>query len=377
MAKKTNIAVNGKDYYRVTRTIGKKADGTPIRKQFYGEGKKEAEEKADAYMTKIKNGLAIDFDNITLDFLFHKWLYEVKINDNIKPSTFESYESTYRNYIQNSDIANLKLFNIKSIQLQGYYNNLSKNGFSSSKIKKTNKLLYQFFKYAINEGYLYRNPAENITIPKQEIEKIQKDEEIEYFSEKEINKLKKAIKDTDIELIVLTALGTGLRQGELLALRWQDINFKTHQLTVNRTVKKIYVFNSDGSKEQKTLFFTPKTKNSKRIVDIPDNLFALLEKYSQENNYTPDTLVFNDNNNVLEARKLFRKWTNILKTNNLPHKKFHSLRHTYATLLLSKGVDLLTVSKLLGHSSIKITEIYTHVIPQLKISAVNKINNIF
>lgn len=84
-----------------------------------------------------------------------------------------------------------------------------------------------------------------------------------------------------------------------------------------------------------------------------------------------------ENGEVMEARKLFRKWSSILKNNNIEHKKFHALRHTYATLLLSKGVDLLTVSKLLGHSSIQITEIYTHIIPSLKINAVNKINDIF
>lgn len=372
MAKKTNFEVNGKEYFRVTRTVGKKADGSPIRKTFYGTGIKEANEKADEYMNKLNAGLANNFEKVFLTDLMHKWVYEIKKYDDIKPSTYESYESTYRNYIKDSEIAFLPLFRVKSINLQECYNKMSKNGFSSSKIKKMNKLLYQFFKYAINEGYLNRNPAENIIIPKLDSEKVVKEETIEYFSEEEIKKLKQAIKNTDIELIVLTALGTGLRQGELLALRYSDIDYDKKQLKINRTVKKVYVFDKDNKKTQQTLFLEPKTKNSKRVVDIPDNLFNMLKC---DNN--SDNLIFNDNGKVLEARKLFRKWNKILKDNNLPHKKFHSLRHTYATLLLTKGVDLLTVSKLLGHSSIQITEIYTHVIPALKVTAVNKLNDIF
>lgn len=371
MAKKYNCTINGVQYYKVTRTIGHRANGRPIKKTFYGDGEKDANNKADAYMNKIENGLVADFDKITLNDLMNKWIYDIKKYDNIKPSTFESYEGTYRNYIQNSDIASLRLYNIKSINLQDHYNNMSKNGISSSKIKKMNKLLYQFFQYAIQEGYISKNPSSNIIIPKLQEEKILKEEIIEYFTEQEIAELKKAIAGTDIELITLFALGTGLRQGELLALRYSDIDYKKKQIKVNRTVKKVYVFDEHNKKTQKILFLEPKTKNSKRIVDIPDNLFKILPVNDT------DELIFNDDGEVLEARKLFRKWNKILADNNIQHKKFHSLRHTYATLLLSKGVDLLTVSKLLGHSSLKITEIYTHIVPSLKVNAVNKLNDIF
>lgn len=371
MAKKTNFEVNGKKYFRVTRTIGHKADGNPIRKPFYGTGINEANEKADEYMNKLKNGLISDFDKITLDNLMNKWIYDIKKYDNIKPSTFESYESTYRNYVQNSEIANLKLFSIKSIKLQEYYNKMSKNGFSSSKIRKLNKLLYQFFKYAIFEGYIYRNPAENITIPKLEKEKTHKEDLLEYFTEDEVKDIIKKIKGYDIELLVLFALGTGLRQGELLALRYSDIDYENKQLKVSRTVKINYIFDENNNKYRQQIFSEPKTKNSIRIVDIPSSLFELLPKNSS------DDLIFTDHGKIWEARKVYRHWNSFLKENNLSIKTFHSLRHTYATLLLSKGVELITVSKLLGHSSIQITEIYSHVIPNLKINAVNKLNDVF
>lgn len=78
LAKKTNFEVNGKQYYRVTRTVGHKPDGTPIKKQFYGTGINEANKKADEYMDKIQSGLLNDFDKITLIELMSKWLYEIK-----------------------------------------------------------------------------------------------------------------------------------------------------------------------------------------------------------------------------------------------------------------------------------------------------------
>ena len=150
MAKKTNCTKNGKKYYRVVRVIGHKSDGSPIKKEFYAEGKAEAEEKANKYINKLKDGLEIGFEKLTLVDGMSNWIYNVKKYDNIKPSTFESYEGTFRNYVKNSDIAYLLIFEIKSIHLQTHYNKMSKNGFSSSKIKKLNKLLYQFFEYEIN-----------------------------------------------------------------------------------------------------------------------------------------------------------------------------------------------------------------------------------
>ena len=89
MAKKTNTEINGKQYYRVTRTVGKKADGTPIKKQFYGAGIKEANEKADEYLNNIKNGLINNYEYCILSDLIHTWLFDfLHISSKIKASTF-------------------------------------------------------------------------------------------------------------------------------------------------------------------------------------------------------------------------------------------------------------------------------------------------
>lgn len=368
MAKKTNVIINGKEYYRITKTVGHKADGTPIRKPFYGEGKKETEEKAEEYMNKITNGMSLDYESVTIDELIYKWLFQVKKNE-VKASSFQSYEGTYRNYIKNSDISGLKVYNTKSIQIQEYYNKLGKNK-TYSQIKKLNKLLKQFFFYAEREGFILKNPCSNITLPNKSVKK-SVNQEIEYFNAEEIKKLKKAFKGNKFENLILVALGTGLRQGELLALRWKNVHLDKGYLEVKETVKKVYVFDDDGNKQIQTQYNAPKTSNSVRKVDLPTKIIKLLSEIKKDSEF-----VFSENGQPFSAKTLFGNWKKILTDSDIPYKKFHSLRHTYATMLLTNGVDLRTVQDLMGHSDITITQIYLHVLPKTKSDAVNKLNNI-
>lgn len=367
MPRKTNVHINGKDYYRVRRVIGKHADGSPKYKPFYGTGEKDANRKADEYMDKLDKGLAIDFDTYTINDLMYKWLFQVKINE-VKPSSFQSYECTYRNYIKESEIAGLKVYSIKSLQIQEYYNKLGKTK-TFSQINKLNKLLKQFFFYAEKEGFILKNPCLNLTIPNKEKQVRKKD--IKYFDEKEIKQLKKAFSGNKIEPIVLTALGTGLRQGELLALKWENVNLDEKYLEVIETVKKVYVFDKEGNKELKTVYNTPKTEYSVRKVDLPEKIVNLLSSLPRESEF-----VFAKDGKPFSSKTVFGNWKRTLKKNNIPHKKFHALRHTYATMLLTNGVDLKTVQDLMGHSDITITQIYLHILPKAKKNAVNKINKL-
>ena len=374
MAKKTNSKINGKEYYRIRKVVGHTASGEKILKNFYGESKKEAEQKASEYLNNIENGLIIDFENFTLAELMHTWLFDFLHNSSkIKPSTFQRYEGLYRNYIKESEIAGNKLVNVKSIQLQKFYNNLSKKGYSYSQINTLNTVLKVFFNWCIDNDYILKNPCTKVNIKGNKDEIINNErKEVEILSEKEINIIKEHLKNTDFELLFLLDLATGLRQGELLALDWQHINLKDNTLKVERSIKEVYVYDNENAKHIETIFQTPKTLNSFRTVPIPSTMINILSKIKNKKG-----LLFSDSNgNPLKGKNISAKWTKILKECNIQHKKFHSIRHTYASMLLSKGVDIETVAELMGHSAISITQIYLHSSYTSKNKSVNKLNSI-
>ena len=375
MAKKTNFEVNGNKYYRVTRTIGKKADGTPVRKTFYGSGINEANEKAEAYMNDISNGLISNFDNITINELMHSWLFDFLHNSSkIKPSTFQRYESVYRNYIKKSDIAGIKVNGLTNLKLQKYYNELSKQNYSYSQIKTLNKILKTFYNWCINNNYSLKNPCTKVNIKGDKNEIISKQSKtVEIFSEKEIKTIKDKLKDNKYELLILLDFATGLRQGELLALDWNNIDLKNKSIKVAQTVKEVYVYDDEEHKHIETIFQMPKTQNSIREVPIPLNIFNMLNKIEDKQG-----LLFSDElKQPLKAKRIFDFWKKFLSECNIPYKKFHSIRHTYASMLLKKGVDIETVAELMGHTAISITQIYLHSSNSQKQKAVNKLNILF
>lgn len=374
MAKKTNSKINGKEYYRIRKVVGHTASGEKILKNFYGESKKEAEQKANEYLNNIENGLIIDFENFTLAELMRIWLFDFLHNSSkIKPSTFQRYEGLYRNYIKESEIAGNKLINMKSIQLQNFYNSLFKAGYSYSQINTLNTFLKVFFNWCIDNDYILKNPCKKVNIKgdKNEIIKNEK-KEVEILTEKEINIIKEYLKNTDFELLFLLDLVTGLRQGELLALDWEHINLKDNTLKVEKSVKEVYVYDNENTKHIETVFQTPKTLNSFRTIPIPNTMIDILLKIENKKG-----LLFKDaDGNPLKGKNVSTKWTKILKECQIPHKKFHSIRHTYASMLLSKGVDIETVAELMGHSAISITQIYLHSSYTSKNKSVNKLNSI-
>ncbi len=244
MAKKTNCIKNGKEYYRVSRVIGHKADGTAIRKEFYGTGVKEANEKADAYINDLKNGL-ID-SNYTINTLLPKWLFNVKKNE-IKASSFESYYGTYKNFIESDTISNIPIKDIKSLKLQELYNKLS-----SGQAKKVYKLLNQFFKYAESQNYLFKNPNIAITLKKEtkEINRIIADRKtkFQYFTKEEIPELLEIFKSTQYYDVVRFALGTGMRKGEILGLQWEDIDLNNKEIYVRHNLSYMADITENGDK---------------------------------------------------------------------------------------------------------------------------------
>ena len=375
MAKKTNFEVNGRKYFRVTRTIGKKSNGKPIRKSFYGSGINEANEKADAYMHNIKNGLINNYEYYTVTDLMNTWLFDFLYNSSkLKPSSFQRYEGVYRTYIKESEIAGIKICDCNIIKFQKYFNRLSSNH-TYSQLKYLKNVLKMFFNWCIDNNYILKNPCLKIDIKgnKTNIINNTKNKKLEILTESEIKKIKKYIKGSKNELLFLLDMATGLRLGELLALDWNNINLNKKNLRIERSVKEVYVYDENDSRHIETIFQVPKTLSSIRTVPIPASLVRRLNKITVK-----EGLLFHDENNQpLKGKNVSYAWKKILQKCDISHKKFHSIRHTYASMLLKNGVDIQTVAELMGHTTITITQIYLHSSDEQKYSAVEKINYLF
>ena len=372
MAKKTNFESNGKQYFRITKTIGKKSDGTPIRKQFYGEGKKEAEEKANEFMNNLKVGLINPDQKFTINILLPKWLFTTKKHE-IKASSFESYEGTYRNYIKDYLIADLPISNIKSLTVQEHYNELLKKGISISNIIKTHKLLNQFFSYTEKEGFILKNPCSNVTLPKPKKEDVEtiifNKKQKASFNRVEIKIILDAFSNSKYYNVILFALNTGMREGEILGLQWKNINFEDREIYVVDSLNRVAEIEENGERTYKTVLQTPKTENSIRIVPMSPAAYSLLNSLPRTSNF-----VFNRNGDYMDAKDLQKNWRKTLLKLDIPYRKFHDLRHTFATMFLTNGADLVTTKELLGHSNIKTTEGYLDSLHETQKKYIQKFN---
>ena len=378
MAKKTNCTKNGKDYYRISTTIGRSSNGKLIRKEFYGSSKKEAEKKRDEYLNNINQGLDIDYNKKQLSESMILWLNEyVKISN--KPSTYDRYLGIYNNYIDKSVLSNKVIESIKPMDIQIFYNSLYKSKKTSSTINTINKVLKSFFTFAFNQGYITNNPCikGKVVIPgdlKSEAK------EIEIFSDEDISKILNSKNNVLIKYLSIFSLATGMRRGECLGLQWKDIY--DDEVHIERSSKTVALYDENSVKRYKSILQSPKTQKSKRVIPLPNSLKSILKdiraiqaqnKLLAGSSYIDNDLIFcTEIGKLLDDRNISRSFKRFLKSCDVEYKNFHALRHTYATKQFELGVPLKTVSVLLGHSDIYITaNRYTHVLKHHKEQSVD------
>ena len=278
---------------------------------------------------------------------------------------------------------------LKVRDIQAYYNKLSKEGKSVITIKTLNKLVGACIRYAFDNDVIIKDFSKSVVLPQAtEEEKLKKKESVNPFTLEEQKQFIKAIKGHKYEMLFLTALNSGLRQGELLALTWSDIDFKNNIIKVNKNLSIVSEVSKEGRGEYIFEIQTPKTKNGKRTVDIPELLTKQLKQYKTTQSkyrlrmgdlYENNNLVFCDAfGKYIARRDLLYIYKKILYENNIKSRKFHDLRHTYATRLFELGENPKTVQELLGHGSLSITlDTYTHVLDSMKGRAITKLNDLY
>ena len=182
--------------------------------------------------------------------------------------------------------------------------------------------------------------------------------------------------------MILLELGSGLRQAELLGLQNCNID---NEIKVKKQLQRIKKFKNKKCDGYETKLITPKTSNSIRTIELPETIINLIQKYKkiQEQKWRNQGKIFDDESllfttstgTAIDSSNLLKKWKSFLQENNIDYKKWHSLRHSYASLLFQAGADIKTVQELLGHADINTTsQIYIHVFPETKKQAVNLLN---
>jgi len=164
MAVKTNCNINGIDYYRLRVTIGKDRKGKDVIKNFYGTSKTDAENQKDGWMKNKLLGINHISIRDSLSMAMFNWVWDVLKVSGIKVTSFERYEGIYRNYVEESSLGFMILEDIQRVNVQRCYNKLHEQGKSYSQIKNLHKVINMFFKYAVIEGYLLRNPCTGIKL---------------------------------------------------------------------------------------------------------------------------------------------------------------------------------------------------------------------
>lgn len=285
-----------------------------------------------------------------------QWLQAKKIE--VRSSTIQNYTKSIKNWIIPA-LGNMEIKEITRKDLQDFVINFSKRHKRNTVINIT-KPLSGSLKWAEESGFINCSIWKNIKIPKDFAEK-----EINVFTQEEIRKIlevescKKDTKD-----IVMLAYRTGMRVGEILVLRWEDINFDKGFLVVKRTLS--------GYVNGKPEITEPKTKQSKRRIDLDKLTMQMLaERYNKKEGY-----VFCKKEGSMYSRQAI-KLPKICKSAGIKPRSFHTLRHTHATILLAAGVHPKIVQERLGHSNISTTlDIYSHLVAGLQQAAVDIFNEI-
>ena len=377
--------INGKSYFhhRITHKSFKAGY-----KDLYGKTTAELQEKIDKITKELHYNIK-DNKKYFSDFL-SEWLFNVKFL-NIKPSTQALYEGIYRVHIKDNNLLKIKVNDITIADIQRYYKNLLKTGATPHTIKSIHTIIAPCIRYAYNNDLIIKDFTKAIELPKEsEKMKLEKEEEVQPLTKEEQQIFIQAIKGHKFEMIFTLALYSGLRQGELLALTWDDININECYVDVNKTMSEVAEVSEEGRGKIKHTLQTPKTKTSIRTVQIPSSVInmllehkekqkIILNKYRNLSRFKDYNLVFsNKYGNYLSPRQLRQTFKDILTDNNIKPRKFHNLRHTYATRLFERGVNPKTVQKLLGHSKLTVTmDTYTHVLDNVKEKAVNELDILF
>lgn len=337
---------------------------------------KELEKKLTTEKNKYNNGILPSNTSLTLEKMILDTLFVYKQNK-LKPSSIERYYGIYKKYIKGTQLSKKNINKLQVRDLQLFYNNILKDKGKENIVININKLVKASLTQAVKLELISRNVASLVTLPS-----INKNKKIQIFSDNEIHRLMDTLKkeDLQLQLIVLIAITTGMRQGEILGLTWNNIDLDNNIIKIRQTVKQVKKLEiKDGQiKEGKNEIIKtkPKVDSSIRDVFLPKEVCNLLKTHEQNR---INNIVFpNSFGGWIDASNFRKHYKNLLKKADIPYLKFHTLRHQYTSTLLKNNVLLKRVQELLGHATPTTTmNIYMQLSSDDIQTTNTQINNIF
>lgn len=330
----------------------------------------------DTFNHLVDDGVIIGLDVIKAgQYTLGQWMdvwFENYAKLKVRPSSHQTYEGYIKNHIK-PNIGDISLNKLTSLALQKFYKKLltggrverveakkQPKGLSAKTIRNINQIISSALKLAIEQDLISKNPADACALPKVE------HKEMKTISAEDLAAFLREAKATGVYEMYYVALATGLRRGELLGLKWEDVDWKQGLIRVRRQVARI-----NGEIVEAPL----KTKNSYRVVSISQETMEVLK---QQKAKSGDQYVFpSPNGGPISPDSVNNMLHRVLERAGLPKVRFHDLRHTFATLALQNGVDIKTVSGMLGHYSAGFTlDTYAHVTTASQKEAANTMGSV-
>lgn len=374
--------------WRAAVSVGKDVNGKPKRKVFTKATRHEVQSELTKALRDVQLGLPIVSEKQTVAKFLDHWLNEV-VKPIVRPKTFRTYSDLVKNHITPC-LGDLPLGKLSVQHVREFLNSklavqeLPKKSFSARTVKHLLVTLRGALAVAVKDGLIPRNVAALVDPPR-----VQRSE-AKVFSPDQARTFLDAVKGSRLEAAFTTAVAVGLRQGEILGLKWSDVNLETGQLTVRASLQRV---------DKKLIQVEPKSVRSRRRIQLPAVCVESLTRHKldqdlvrrkwagsqwRETGYVFTTRI----GTPMDARELLREYYAITRPKPkdkdvLPPKlpfpaiRFHDLRHSAATLLLAQGVSPRYIAELLGHSQVSFTmQTYAHVLPEVQKEVANKMDEI-
>ena len=351
--------------------VGHKANGDPIFRHVYAKTQKALTEKLHQSIECYQDVELTEDSRMTLGEWLDRWLAEYK-DGTIRPGTLEGYRNYIENYIK-PQLGGKQVSLITTQDVQRMYRRLKSGGrvredaegskrLSDSTVRHIHTMLHGAMKAAVQAHIIPQNPTENATAPKSNYKPMQ------VLNEQELDTFLQAVQKDDIwRDFFYTELMTGLRRGEICALMWRDFDAKAGTLGISRTLH---------SKGQGVYALgDTKTSQGNRTIILPESVAALLR--ARKKNSISQWIFPQPTSPELPMNPgtAYRRLKTLLEEAGLLSIRFHDLRHTFATLTLQNGMDVKTLSAMLGHVSAATTlDIYTHSTSDMQHAAARKID---